>query len=652
MKRVLLIVSIFSICFSANSQDWTWGIKATGDYQHYMGLDMAVDTQGNMFLAGYFQENLILDNFSIYTPDDYYADLYIVKINSNKEVEWLRMFEAESCYGDDISVIVDDDESIFITGNIDGKIFVTKFDPEGNQIWHNDFEGEQYGYGMSIALDQFDNVYVSGGAGWNFFMTKLNYDGEVVWIRDIPFNYSDAVHITDINVDRLGNIYFIGVFGIETLVLDNFVLEHNGSWGQDTLWGKMDTDGNFIWIKSSDGRTNANPQIALTSDGYLYLSGSLYSGITFDGIYIEGICCQNPKPYIAKYDILGNVIWAKEGFTTYGEKGTTADIKVNYAGNLYLTGGYFTCSPCTESDVYLEEYNSDGDHLWRKEFAMTSSDGTRAIDIDNQGYAYYTGYNMSENFIDENLFSPTNTLGVGQLNTLSSTYKKTPRPQIERMYTICELGSNVTLNATGSNIEWFSDPNLNNLVFQGNSYSFQTNESLKLYVTQTVNTITSWPKEVIVNVSDLDTAELTFDNPILTATYNQLFNYQWYYLEEPITDATDNFIEITQGTDFMDYGVLITQQDCQVALGRLILSNDSFEIKGDVLLYPNPTTGIITIVSNTQIDNVEVFNNLGQMVLSVKNSFELDITPLNTGLYFVKFLDINGKIGISKIIKE
>lgn len=650
MKKALLILSIFSICYNSYSQDWSWAIKATGDDQRYMAVDMAVDTQGNMVVAGYFQENLSLGNFSIYTPDDYFADLYLTKINANKEVLWIKTFETDWCYGDNVTVLIDDEENIYLTGNFDERIYVTKFDPDGNEIWHNDFNGEQYGYGLSIALDQFDNVYVSGGAGWNFFMAKLNYEGEVVWIRDIPFNSSDAVHITDINVDRLGNIYFVGVFNIETLVLDNFVLEHNGSWGQDALWGKMDTNGNFIWINSSDGRTNDNPQIALTSDGHLYLSGSFFGDITFDGILIPGICCQNPKPYMAKYDVEGNVIWAKGAFTTAGERGTTTDIKVNYAGNLYLTGAY---SYYDDGAVYLEEYDSDGSHLWRKEFSiMDGSCSTNALDIDNQGFAYYVGYNNSETFIDENLLSPTSTLGVAQLNTFSSTYKKTPRPQIERMHTVCELGINITLNATGSNIKWYSDPELNNLISQGNSYSFQTDESLKLYVTQTVNNITSWPKEVIVNISELDTAELTFDDPILTATYNPLFVYKWFYLDEPIANATENFIEITSGTDYEDYGVLIKQQNCQVALGRAVLSTDSFESVPEFSLYPNPTSGIFKISSNFAIQNVEVFNKLGQLVLSIKNSSELNISILKTGLYFVKVEDVKGNIGVKKVIME
>ena len=312
MKKILLALIIFELIFSIKSysQEWSWSIKATGDQQRYNALDMDVDIDGNMVVAGYYQENFSLGSFSLYTEDDYYADIYLARVNSEKEVEWLKHIEAEDSYGDNIAITTDDDDNIYLTANNDGKIFVTKYDSEGNEIWTNNFNDQHYGYGNSIALDQYDNVYISGGSGWNFFMAKLDFFGETLWVKDLWHNSSNACNITDVDVDKLGNIYFIGVFDIDELVLDDFTLQHNGSWGDDTLWGKMDTNGNFIWIKSSDGRTNSNPQIALTSDNYLFLSGSMYSGITFEDIYIDGICCQNPKPYIAKYDTIGNIVWA------------------------------------------------------------------------------------------------------------------------------------------------------------------------------------------------------------------------------------------------------------------------------------------------------------------------------------------------------
>ena len=646
MKKTLLLIAIFQLIFSIKSysQEWAWGIKATGDHQRYNALDMDVDIDGNIVVAGYYQENFSLGPFSLYTEDDYYADIYLARINSEKEVEWLIHIEAEDSYGDDIAISTDDDDNIYLTGNKDGKIFVTKYNSEGIEIWTNNFDDQYYGYGKSIALDQYDNVYISGGSGWNFFIAKLDFFGETIWVKDLWHNSSNACNITDIDVDKLGNIYFIGVFDIDELVLDNFTLQHNGSWGDDTLWGKMDTDGNFIWIKSSDGRTNSNPQIALTSDNHLYLSGSMYSGITFENIYIEGICCQNPKPYIVKYNTSGNIVWALEAHTTNEEKGVPADIKVDYSGNMYLTGSYYSSS--TNVNSYLEKYDNDGINQWRQEFVMYTADYTEAIDIDNNGFCYYTGYNNSINFIDETQSVTENTTGIGQLNTTESTYKKTERPKIDRNYLLCENNSEISLSAIGNDIKWYSDHEITNEIHTGNDYNLTVTENTILYVTQTINDIESWPKQIIIEVSELPNTELTYDNQILTATYNESFNYEWYYQSTIISGETNNHITVEESTEFSDYSVIITHDHCSIELNVETLSilDAHFQNHPNINIYPNPTNSLVYIkisdVNVSDIKEIKIYNSLGKNVYRIKNHSSskidsVDLSQLETGLYFI-----------------
>ncbi|WCO00265.1 T9SS type A sorting domain-containing protein [Psychroserpens ponticola] len=646
MKKILLTLVIFQLTFSIKSysQEWTWSIKATGDDQRYNALDMDVDIDGNMVVAGYYQENFSLGSFSLYTEDDYYADIYLARINSEKEVEWLINIEAEDSYGDDISITTDDDDNIYLTGNKDGKIFVTKYNSEGIEIWTNNFDNQYYGYGKSIALDQYDNVYISGGSGWNFFMAKLDFFGETIWVKDLWHNSSNACDVTDIDVDKLGNIYFIGVFDIDELILDSFTLEHNGSWGDDTFWGKMDTDGNFIWIKSSDGRTNSNPQIALTSNNYLYLSGSLYSGITFESVYIDGICCQNPKPYIVKYDTTGNLIWAKEAHTTLEEKGVPADIKVDYSGNMYLTGSYYSSS--TNTNSYLEKYDVNGLNQWRQEFVMYTADYSEAIDIDNNGFCYYTGYNNSINFIDETQSVTENTFGIAQLNTLSSTYKKTERPKINRNYLLCENNTQISLTATGDNIKWYSDSDITNEIHLGNNYNFQVTENNILYVTQTINNIESWPKQIIIEVSELPNAELTYDNQILSATYNENFNYEWYYQSTIISGETNNSIMVEETTEFTDYSVIINHEDCSIELSAQVLSitDTDFQNPLSLNIYPNPTNSFIYIKNSNinafDVKEIRIYNTLGKTVYRRKVNLSskigaIDLSQLEIGIYFI-----------------
>ncbi|RMA57163.1 T9SS type A sorting domain-containing protein [Ulvibacter antarcticus] len=71
-------------------------------------------------------------------------------------------------------------------------------------------------------------------------------------------------------------------------------------------------------------------------------------------------------------------------------------------------------------------------------------------------------------------------------------------------------------------------------------------------------------------------------------------------------------------------------------------------------IFPNPTNNIFNIKSKTNIINVHIYNQLGQLVLEENNSEGIDkiqIDDLNVGLYFVKLKDANGNYSIQKILK-
>ncbi len=72
----------------------------------------------------------------------------------------------------------------------------------------------------------------------------------------------------------------------------------------------------------------------------------------------------------------------------------------------------------------------------------------------------------------------------------------------------------------------------------------------------------------------------------------------------------------------------------------------------DFILYPNPTSGKLTIKSNRKINNIEVYAQLGQLILSVPNKNEIDISFLNSGMYFIKFTDEKGNTIVKKVLKE
>jgi len=72
----------------------------------------------------------------------------------------------------------------------------------------------------------------------------------------------------------------------------------------------------------------------------------------------------------------------------------------------------------------------------------------------------------------------------------------------------------------------------------------------------------------------------------------------------------------------------------------------------DFSVYPIPTTGHLTVQSNTTIVQIEIYNQLGQLVLSFSNKNIIDISNLSEGIYFIKVKDDYGNIGSQKVVKK
>jgi len=84
---------------------------------------------------------------------------------------------------------------------------------------------------------------------------------------------------------------------------------------------------------------------------------------------------------------------------------------------------------------------------------------------------------------------------------------------------------------------------------------------------------------------------------------------------------------------------------------QVILAVDENALEG-FSVYPSPTTGMLSIVSKTAITEIEVYNQLGQLVLSNSNQNEIDISSVSSGVYFIKIKDEHGNIGTQKVVKK
>jgi len=69
-------------------------------------------------------------------------------------------------------------------------------------------------------------------------------------------------------------------------------------------------------------------------------------------------------------------------------------------------------------------------------------------------------------------------------------------------------------------------------------------------------------------------------------------------------------------------------------------------------IFPNPTKSTITIQSKFKVTKIELYNNLGQLVLTKQNTKNVDVSSLEKGVYICKVFGKNRSLGTEKIIIE
>jgi hypothetical protein len=196
-------------------------------------------------------------------------------------------------------------------------------------------------------------------------------------------------------------------------------------------------------------------------------------------------------------------------------------------------------------------------------------------------------------------------------------------------------------------IGWLITPQMNTTV--GNDYTFSFNYGATIW-NQTTPTVMGSDDFVKVAMSTNNGVTWTEIHNFTTAS-NVSNSSQEYNYEFVATASEVKFALIaSDGTinDLEDYDFFVDDVSFEV-----VLSNTDFT-KNSFTAYPNPVKGNLTIRNTETIQNVTVFNLLGQQMLVKKiNATEgqIDMSYLAAGTYLVKVS--NGQnVQTIKVIKE
>ena len=200
-----------------------------------------------------------------------------------------------------------------------------------------------------------------------------------------------------IATDDLGNCYVTGHYS-GTASFGGTSLTSSGS--DDVFVAKLDTYGNWIWVKTAGGtEVDAGYGIAIDNDGNCYVTGYFQGTATFGGTSLVSNGASDI--FITKLDANGNWLWANKAGGTSSDIGY--GISTDADGNCYATGYFqgiatFGGDSHTSSgsyDIFVSGMDTNGNWLWSTRAGGISTDIGYGISTNAEGTCYITGSFMN-----------------------------------------------------------------------------------------------------------------------------------------------------------------------------------------------------------------------------------------------------------------
>ena len=316
-------------------------------------------------------------------------------------------------------------------------VFVTELSSQGSSLVYSTFlGGSDYDSGWGVAVDKAGCAFVTGLTESDNFPTIAPLDATLNGSRDafilrIGPNGNELLYSTylggsdeeivigdfgkDVVVDAAGNAYVTGIttstdFPLATAFDDSFNGEH------DAFVTKLNPSGSSLIYSTYLGGINDEYAMCIDIDK----SGSAY---------LTGFTCSVDFPTVNAFDSDFNGNYSDAFVTKFSPSGTSLaystflggsneeggytelaiGIAVDSTGSAYLTGStqatdFPIVSPFDDSlhgymDAFVAKLDSDGSELIYSTF-LGGKDGEEgdAIDVDEKGCAYVTGFTGSADF--------------------------------------------------------------------------------------------------------------------------------------------------------------------------------------------------------------------------------------------------------------
>jgi hypothetical protein len=175
------------------------------------------------------------------------------------------------------------------------------------------------------------------------------------------------------------------------------------------------TFGQAEWAKSIGGASlDQGSDIVMDNFGNLYTTGFFEGTVDFDpGAGVVNLSSVGARDFfIAKYDNLGQLIWAKS--IGGGSHEHARSIALDASGNIFVAGDYnglvdfdpgvgFSFQDVKgASDIFVAKYDPQGNFIWAKTFGGVGIESCRDMTLDTFGNLLLTGVYQGTSDFDPN----------------------------------------------------------------------------------------------------------------------------------------------------------------------------------------------------------------------------------------------------------
>lgn len=366
--------------------------------------------------------------------------LLCISISKAQDFQWVNSISGASARG--MAMVTDPEGNLYVTGNVNGladfdpgpeeawtsttginaNIYLVKYDPQGNYLWHIDMGGSGSEIPKGLAIDHSGNLIIVGrfnsyldwdpgldttafgtAGSTDGFVATYQSDGSFLWAQ--PIGGSSHDEAISVAIDELDNIYVCGWIG-DDVDFDNGVeealLEVAEGESQDAYLLRYSPDGDFDWVKGIQGNdSQLSFSVAYGQAGDLYVHG-FFSGdesVLVPDSSMNISSNGSADTYLCKYDTSGTIKWAK---TIGGEEPDVSSVvRADGKGYIYIMGefnGTVDLDPGSGVDLHTADYSrmlyfskldTAGNAIWSHAIHGNNHfDGMSDIVVDHEGSVF------------------------------------------------------------------------------------------------------------------------------------------------------------------------------------------------------------------------------------------------------------------------